>query len=76
MLVLMVAGGSAIIPKSIFSPVRPMTSAIAAEMGEAVVGSDHYYALFGIAIVLFIITFATNLITESVKRKIMREHNL
>ncbi|MEO0083787.1 MAG: phosphate ABC transporter permease subunit PstC, partial [candidate division WOR-3 bacterium] len=38
MLVLMVAGGAAIIPKSIFSPVRPMTSAIAAEMGETTVG--------------------------------------
>jgi len=72
----MVAGGAAVIPKSIFSPVRPMTSAIAAEMGEAVVGSEHYYALFGIAIVLFVITFFSNLITESVKRKVMRAQNL
>lgn len=72
MVVLMVAGGSAMIPKSIFQPVRPMTSAIAAEMGETVVGDDHYRALFGIAIVLFIIIFASNLITESVKRKIKR----
>jgi len=70
MVVLMVAGGSAIIPKSIFQPVRPMTSAIAAEMGETVVGDDHYRALFGIAIVLFLITFASNLITEMVKRKL------
>lgn len=76
MLVLMIAGGAAVIPKSIFSPVRPMTSAIAAEMGEAVVGSEHYYALFGIAIVLFVITFFSNLITESVKRKVMRAQNL
>jgi phosphate transport system permease protein len=73
MVVLMVAGGSAMIPKSIFQPVRPMTSAIAAEMGETVVGDDHYRALFGIAIVLFIIIFASNLITESVKRKIKRK---
>jgi phosphate transport system permease protein len=50
-----------------------MTSAIAAEMGEALVGSDHYHALFGIAIVLFIITFISNLITESVKRKVMKQ---
>ncbi|MEO0091109.1 MAG: phosphate ABC transporter permease subunit PstC [candidate division WOR-3 bacterium] len=76
MLVLMVAGGSAIIPKSIFSPVRPMTATIAAEMGETVVGSDHYHALFGIAIVLFIITFVSNLITETIKRKVMRSQNL
>jgi phosphate transport system permease protein len=72
MVVLMVAGGSAIIPKSIFQPVRPMTSAIAAEMGETVVGSDHYRALFGIAIILFTITFLSNLITEAMKGKVKR----
>ena len=32
----------------------------AAEMGEAVRGSEHYYALFAIGIVLFIISFAIN----------------
>lgn len=66
MVVLMVAGGAARIPHSIFEPVRPLTSAIAAEMGETVVGDLHYSALFAIAIVLFIITIATNLITETV----------
>lgn len=64
MVVLMVAGGSAIIPNSIFDPVRPMTSAIAAEMGETIMGSSHFHALFGIAIILFMITFVSNLITE------------
>ncbi|MCS7258887.1 MAG: phosphate ABC transporter permease subunit PstC [candidate division WOR-3 bacterium] len=76
MLVLMVAGGAAIIPKSIFSPVRPMTSAIAAEMGETIMGSDHYHALFGIAIVLFIVTFVSNILTEFIRRRVMREFNL
>lgn len=66
MVVLMVAGGSARIPQSIFESVRPMTSAIAAEMGETVVGDLHYAALFAIAIVLFMITFLTNLVTELV----------
>ncbi|MBN2789949.1 MAG: phosphate ABC transporter permease subunit PstC [Candidatus Delongbacteria bacterium] len=73
LVVLMVAGGSAQIPKSIFSPVRPMTAAIAAEMGETVVGSDHYSSLFAIAIILFFITFFSNIITELVffrKKKI------
>jgi phosphate transport system permease protein len=72
MVVIMIAGGAAQIPKSIFQPVRPMTAAIASEMGETVIGSPHFHALFGIAIVLFIITFITNLITEFVflkKRK-------
>jgi phosphate transport system permease protein len=64
MVVLMVAGGATAMPRSIFQPVRPMTSTIAAEMGETTVGSLHFYALFGIAIVLFVITFISNLITE------------
>ena len=61
MVVLMVAGGAAIIPESIFDPVRPMTSSIAAEMAEAAVGGEHYHALYATGLVLFIITFAFNL---------------
>ncbi len=62
MVVLMVAGGAAIIPRSLFDPVRPLTSNIAAEMAEAPYHSNHYYALFAIAIILFIITLIFNLI--------------
>lgn len=61
MVVLMVAGGAAIIPESIFDPVRPMTSSIAAEMAEAAVGGEHYHALYATGLVLVIITFAFNL---------------
>lgn len=61
MVVLMVAGGAAIIPESVFDPVRPMTSSIAAEMAEAAVGGEHYHALYATGLVLFIITFAFNL---------------
>lgn len=61
MVVLMMAGGAAIIPESIFDPVRPMTSSIAAEMAEAAVGGEHYHALYATGLVLFIITFAFNL---------------
>jgi phosphate transport system permease protein len=69
MTVLMVAGNAAVIPKSFFDPVRPMTSAIAAEMGEAPVGSDHYNALFAIALILFLITFVFNILAEVISRK-------
>ena len=69
MIVLMVAGGAAVIPHSIFEPVRPMTSAIAAEMGEAPFGSDHYHALFAIALGLFIITFIFNIVAEIISRR-------
>lgn len=69
MTVLMVAGGSAIIPESMFDPVRPMTAAIAAEMGEAPVGSDHYHALFAIALILFLLTFVFNVAAELISRR-------
>ena len=69
MTVLMVAGGAAVIPKSIFDPLRPMTSTIAAEMGEAAIGSPHYHALFAIGLILFFITLIFNIIAEIVSRR-------
>ncbi|OGS21249.1 MAG: phosphate ABC transporter permease subunit PstC [Elusimicrobia bacterium RIFOXYA2_FULL_40_6] len=69
MTVLMVAGGSAVIPTSFFLPIRPMTSTIAAEMGEAVVGSNHYHALFAIGLILFLVTLVFNVIAELISRK-------
>jgi phosphate transport system permease protein len=69
MTVLMVAGGAAAIPSSVFDPVRPMTSTIAAEMGEAVMGSPHYHALFAIGLILFLITLAINIVAEMISRK-------
>ena len=69
MTVLMVAGGAAMIPRSIFDPVRPMTSTIAAEMGEAVTGSPHYHALFALGLILFLITLCFNILAEIVSRR-------
>ncbi|MCM8799910.1 MAG: phosphate ABC transporter permease subunit PstC [Candidatus Omnitrophica bacterium] len=64
MAVMMLTGNSACIPKSIFDPVRTLTATIANEMGEAVVGSQHYFALFAIGIVLFLISFLINIIAD------------
>jgi len=69
MVVLMVAGGAAMIPTSLFGPVRPMPASIAAEMAEAPFQSEHYYALFAIAIVLFLFTLAFNVIAEHISNK-------
>lgn len=69
MTVLMVTGGAAVIPTSFFKPVRPMTSTIAAEMGETVVGSTHYHALFAIGLILFLFTLAFNIIAEIISRR-------
>ena len=64
MAVMMITGNSAIIPHTLLQPVRTLTATIAAEMGEAVVGSEHYFALFAIGIVLFIISFAINVTAD------------
>ena len=69
MTVLMVAGGAAVIPHSFLEPVRPMTAAIAAEMGEAPMGGSHYHALFAIALILFLTTFVFNIIAEMISRR-------
>ncbi|MBS4033203.1 MAG: phosphate ABC transporter permease subunit PstC [Ignavibacterium sp.] len=74
MIVLMASGNAANITSSIFNSVRTMTATIAAEMGEVSQGSDHYYALFFIGIVLFTITFFLNLIAEVIINK-MRKKN-
>jgi len=66
----MITGNAALIPHSFLQPVRTLTATIAAEMGETVRGSDHYYALFAVGITLFIITFIINLIAEIYSNKI------
>lgn len=74
MIVLMAAGNAANISTNIFQSVRTMTATIAAEMGEVSQGSDHYFSLFFIGIVLFTITFFLNLTAEIIINK-MRKKN-
>ncbi|EKD27864.1 MAG: hypothetical protein ACD_79C00518G0002 [uncultured bacterium] len=72
MAVMMITGNSAVMPNSIVQPVRTLTATIAAEMGETVVGSEHYFALFAIGIVLFIISFIINVTADFFLHR--REH--
>jgi phosphate transport system permease protein len=64
MAVMMITGNAAVIPHTLLQPVRTMTATIAAEMGETVRGSEHYFSLFAIGLVLFIITFVINLTAD------------
>ncbi|MFH1226278.1 MAG: phosphate ABC transporter permease subunit PstC [Planctomycetota bacterium] len=64
MAVMMITGNAASIPNGFLQPVRTMTATIAAEMGESVVGSEHYFALFAIGLILFIISFGINLTAD------------
>lgn len=73
MAVMMVAGNAAIIPDPIWdvlSPVRTLTGTLGIEMGEVAVGSEHYSALFGVAVVLLVITLIINLSAVRILRQI------
>ena len=60
---------NAIVPESIFDPIRPMPASIAAEMAEAPFGSPHYHALFATGIALFVMTFIFNAIAFRLAQK-------
>lgn len=68
MVVLMVAG-AAMIPLSVFDPVRPMPASIAAEMAEAPYRGEHYFALFAVGMVLFLFTLAFNLLAFTIAER-------
>ncbi len=72
MVVMMVTGNSPVIPKSLLQPLRTMTATIAGEMGETVSGSEHYFALFAVGLILFIITFIINFIADICLRRARR----
>jgi len=69
MAVLMVTGNAAVMPGSLFEPVRTIPATIAAELGEAPFGGTHFKALFALGIILFIITFIFNSLVEMIKSK-------
>lgn len=73
MAVLMATGHSVQFPKSLLDSARTLTATIAAELGEAPVGSDHYQVLFIIGILLFTITFVVNLVADVVVKGIKRK---
>ena len=68
MAVIMITGNTAIIPKSIFSPVRTLTGNIGIEMGYA--SGTHQQALFATGIVLFVFIMIINAIANSLPRRL------
>jgi phosphate transport system permease protein len=72
MAVLMATGHAVHIPHGILDSVRTLTANIAAELGEAPAGSDHYRVLFLTGTLLFLITFAVNLTADLVVRGVRR----
>ena len=70
MIVLMASGNASIVSGSIFDSTRSITATIAAELGEAVFGGHHYRILFLIGVLLFAVTFLTNLVADLVMHRL------
>jgi len=75
MTVLMATGNARSFPHGLLQSVRTMTSNVAIELGEVPYYTTHYYALFAIGLVLFLMTFAVNLAADVVLHK-YQEHEL
>jgi len=73
MAVLMATGHAVNIPHGILDSIRTLTANIAAELGEAPVGSEHYRVLFLTGVLLFTITFLVNLTADLVIRGVRRK---
>jgi len=69
MTVLMATGNARSFPHGLLSSVRTMTADIAIELGEVPYYTTHYYALFGIGLVLFLMTFAVNMVADIILNK-------
>lgn len=67
MVVWMASGNASQIPTpwwDLGQSVRTMTATIAGEMGETEHGSIHYGALFAVGVILLVITFSLNMVSE------------
>jgi phosphate transport system permease protein len=75
MTVLMATGNAAVLPRGFLDAVRTITATIAIEMGEVPFQTTHYFALFAIALVLFLITLSINLLGEYFANRLRKFHS-
>ncbi len=69
MAVLMVTGNAAVIPHTLFEPVRTIPATIAAELGEAPAGGAHYQSLFLLGCILFVFTLLVSITAEAISKR-------
>lgn len=74
MTVLMATGNASALPKGFLDSIRTITATIAIEMGEVPYQTTHYFALFAIAAVLFLITLSINLLGEYFANRLRKFH--
>ncbi len=69
MTVLMATGNAVAWPQSLLDPVRTLTATVAIELGEVARGTTHYFMLFVVGLILFVMTFAVNLAADLVQQR-------
>ena len=69
MTVLMATGNAPAMPTHITDSIRTLTATIAIELGEVPYDTTHYYALFFVGLVLFVITFLVNVASDIILHK-------
>lgn len=69
MTVLMATGNARSFPHGFLDSIRTLTANIAIELGEVPYYTTHYYALFAVGFVLFVITFLVNLMADILLNK-------
>jgi phosphate transport system permease protein len=72
MIVLMASGNAAILSANPADSVRTLSATIAAELAEVVFGGPHYTVLFGLAVLLFAVTFGINLVGDQAIARMKR----
>ncbi|MDW8088475.1 MAG: phosphate ABC transporter permease subunit PstC [Bacteroidia bacterium] len=76
MVVLMVSGNAPLLATTPFQPVRTLPATLAAELGEAPIGSYHYHVLFFLGALLFLLTLALNLAAYAIQSRYLRAQTL
>jgi len=73
MVVLIVSGNAPVLALTPLQPVRTLPATLAAELGEAPVGSYHYHVLFLLGGILFLLTLALNLTAYFIQKRYVRQ---
>ncbi len=69
MTVLMATGNAPALTFNFMEAVQTMTATIAIELGEVPYNTTHYYSLFVIGFILFVMTFLVNLVSDIILQK-------